>query len=137
MASLFLAKFIENATVQADGLSRMACVNRAMSWTYVQMSNRQMDYITYRWLWLTCKRFGEDRVSAEKFADHINIVADRELGFYAIIEAIISGALDLLLNFKCDTGNHRPDNSDGHPWWAGQEGQGSQKDLIRLNEYYF
>ena len=33
------------SNVQADILSRMATVNRAMSWTYVQMCNRQMDYI--------------------------------------------------------------------------------------------
>lgn len=48
------------ALVQADGLSRMAMVNRAMSWTYVQLTNMQIDYITYRWLELVQKRFGED-----------------------------------------------------------------------------
>ena len=36
------------AVVQADGLSRMATINKALSWTYVQMTNHQMDYITYR-----------------------------------------------------------------------------------------
>lgn len=54
------------AVVQADGLSRMAVVNRAMAWSYVQMTNRQMDYITYRWLKLTCKRFEEDLRSVKK-----------------------------------------------------------------------
>ena len=121
------------AAVQADGLSRMACVNRAMSWTYVQMSNRQMDYITYRWLWLTCKRFGEDRDNAHGFADHMNIVCDKELGFWAILEVAVSGILDLWLKYPCDTGNHRPENSDGHPWWAGQEG--TQINLISLNKF--
>jgi len=53
------------AVVQADGLSRMATVNRAMAWTYVQMVKRQMDYITYRWLKLTTKQFKEDRKAAK------------------------------------------------------------------------
>lgn len=121
------------AAVQADGLSRMACVNRAMSWTYVQMSNRQMDYITYRWLWLTLERFKEDRDNAKGFADHMNIVCDKELGFFAILEVAVSGILDLWLKYPCDTGDHRPGNSDGHPWWAGQEG--TQIDLISLNKF--
>ncbi len=55
------------AVVQADGLSRMATVNRAMAWTYVQMVRRQMDYITYRWLKLTYKNFEEDRKAAKKW----------------------------------------------------------------------
>ncbi|HQL86326.1 MAG: hypothetical protein BWX73_03000 [Lentisphaerae bacterium ADurb.Bin082] len=55
------------AVVQADGLSRMATVNRAMAWTYVQMVRRQMDYITYRWLKLTYKNYMEDRKAAKNF----------------------------------------------------------------------
>lgn len=38
------------AVVQADTLSRVACINRAMSWTYVMMNRRIMDYITDKWL---------------------------------------------------------------------------------------
>ena len=53
------------AVVQADGLSRIATVNRAMAWTYVQMVRRQLDYITYRWLKLTYKQFKEDRDAAK------------------------------------------------------------------------
>ena len=48
------------AVVQADGLSRMAMVNRALSWTYVQLTNMQIDYITHEWLSLVAKRFKED-----------------------------------------------------------------------------
>ncbi|MCQ2403563.1 MAG: Tad domain-containing protein [Lentisphaeria bacterium] len=55
------------AVVQADGLSRMATVNRAMAWTYVQMVRRQMDYVTYRWLKLTYKNYEEDRKAAKKW----------------------------------------------------------------------
>lgn len=49
------------ALVQADGLSRMAMINRAMSWTYVQLTNMQIDFITYQWLRLVENRFKSDR----------------------------------------------------------------------------
>lgn len=55
------------AVVQADGLSRMAMVNRALSWTYVQLTNLQMDYITYRWLKKARDNFKEDRDKCEKY----------------------------------------------------------------------
>ncbi len=38
------------AVIQADTLSRVACLNQAMSWTYVMMNRRIMDYITDKWL---------------------------------------------------------------------------------------
>lgn len=56
------------AVVQADTLSRIATINRAMSWTYVQMTRRQMDYIVYRWLEETCKHHRDDRLRAIAFA---------------------------------------------------------------------
>lgn len=49
------------AVVQADALSRMAVVNRAMAWTYIQLCREQMDYIVFSWLKLTCDRFEWDR----------------------------------------------------------------------------
>ena len=48
------------AVVQADTLSRIATINRAMAWTYVQMTRRQLDFITYQWLARTVKVFNED-----------------------------------------------------------------------------
>lgn len=42
------------AVVQADALSRMAVVNRAMAWSYIQMTKAELDYHTY--LWLECVR---------------------------------------------------------------------------------
>ena len=54
------------AVVQADGLSRMAMVNRALSWSYVQLTNMQMDYITYKWLQLVSSRFHEDESKCAK-----------------------------------------------------------------------
>lgn len=38
------------AVVQADALSRMAVLNRAMAWSYIQTTKMQMDYIAYKWL---------------------------------------------------------------------------------------
>lgn len=52
------------AVVQADTLSRMAAINRALSWTYVQMTRRQMDYIEDRWLGHTLEHYDTDRAAA-------------------------------------------------------------------------
>ncbi len=65
------------AVIQADGLSRMAAINRAMAWTYVQMTNRQMDYITYKWLELTCKQFDEDLQNARNFHAQLVLPLDK------------------------------------------------------------
>jgi len=48
------------AVVQADTLSRIATINRAMAWTYISMSRRQMDYIVWKWLTETVKLVRED-----------------------------------------------------------------------------
>ena len=48
------------ALVQADTLSRIATINRAMSWTYIQMSKRQMDYIVWKWLDTTVPKVQRD-----------------------------------------------------------------------------
>lgn len=48
------------AVVQADTLSRIATINRAMSWTYVDMTRLQMDYIVRHWLGHTCAHYNED-----------------------------------------------------------------------------
>lgn len=61
------------AVVQADALSRMAVVNRAMAWTYIQLCREQMDYITFAWLKLTCKRFNWDKKNKAKMGG----IADR------------------------------------------------------------
>lgn len=48
------------AVVQADALSRMAVINRAMAWTHIQTTKMQMDYITYKWLKRVRDCFAED-----------------------------------------------------------------------------
>lgn len=103
------------AVVQADGLSRMATVNRAMSWTYVQMTNHQMDYITYRWLRLTAKRFQEDYDNAKKFHCSVILPVDPSLGFWSIVDAAVSAFLLSYLGFDCD-GKH---GEEGNGWWCG------------------
>ena len=52
------------AVVQADALSRIATLNRAMSWTYCQMTKRQMDYIIYKWLRHTVQHYRDDKMVA-------------------------------------------------------------------------
>ena len=52
------------AVVQADTLSRIATINRAMSWTYVQMTRRQMDGIVYKLMHETCNRYAADKARA-------------------------------------------------------------------------
>ena len=99
------------AVIQADGLSRMAIVNKAMSWTYIQMTNRQMDYITYRWIKLTLKRYEEDHKAAKHYAEQLIICVDPSLGWWAILEAVVSGIINALLDLHCDTGGHHKDHN--------------------------
>lgn len=53
------------AVVQADTLSRIATINRAMAWTYVQMTRRQLDFITNQWLQRTVKVWTDDYKKAK------------------------------------------------------------------------
>lgn len=55
------------AVVQADTLSRIATINRAMAWTYITMTRRQMDYIVYRWLKETCAHYNDDMSRAQQY----------------------------------------------------------------------
>lgn len=48
------------AIVQADCNSRIAALNRAMSWCYVQMARMEMDYIVDKWLCQTVEDFDFD-----------------------------------------------------------------------------
>ena len=116
------------AVVQADGLSRMATINRAMSWTYVQMTNHQMDYITYRWLKLTAKRFEEDKANAQAWHRHLVASWSKELGWWAIIVAAGDALTGRLVGAKCNR-NHR---SAGIGWWCGL-GSRERVDKVKLN----
>lgn len=130
------------AAVQADGLSRMACVNRAMSWTYVQMSNRQMDYITYRWLKLVNKRFDQDKNNAKDYASQLVVSFDPNLGLWALLTAAVSAGLDIVFGMDCASGGHEKKNTNGLAYWTGL-GSGSGKNdpdysnnsKVRLNRF--
>lgn len=58
------------AVVEADCLSRIATINRAMSWTYIQTVKRRMDYIVLEWLKLTVDRFKEDEDMCRNYNSH-------------------------------------------------------------------
>ncbi len=126
------------AVVQADGLSRMAVVNRAMAWSYVQMTNRQMDYITYRWLKLTCKRFEEDLRSVKKYNAQLIVAVDKELGVWALLEALVSGIISKLANYDC-AGRNGPQGpvydvnhgQEGRGYWCGLEDYKSPPEIPR------
>ena len=128
------------AVVQADGLSRMATVNRAMAWSYVQMTNRQMDYITYRWLKLTCKRFQEDLDNGAKF-NHLSIFAvDKELGWWALLEVAATAVISELAKLECTgykDGDKLPSRvghrDEGHGYWCGLELGDRKEHNLRLN----
>jgi hypothetical protein len=66
------------AIVQADCNSRVAALNRAMSWTYVQMVRMEMDYIVDKWLYWTLKDFERD----EKLMEMINSASTCNKGSY-------------------------------------------------------
>ncbi|MBO4526545.1 MAG: hypothetical protein J5743_02880, partial [Victivallales bacterium] len=108
------------ANVQADILSRMATVNRAMSWTYVQMCNRQMDYIVAKWLDFTVKQFKNDKKRCKDYYSH----------------TIIAGAGTCCNG--CCSGTH--DDQNGHGWWCGAPGPlpdvptSVTADAVRLNK---
>lgn len=48
------------AAVEADALSRIAVLNRALSWHYIQMTKEQMDYIAWKFLIGLRDNFKED-----------------------------------------------------------------------------
>lgn len=116
------------AVVQADGLSRMATINRAMSWTYAQMSNRQMDYITYRWLRLTAKRFFEDYHNAKAYHAHIVVTTDfLSKGWVGAVIAAGNILWGYWEGFHCNQGHHLEPKG----FWCGQ---GANKEYkIKLN----
>ena len=109
------------ANVQADILSRMATVNRAMSWTYVQMCNRQMDYIVAKWLDFTVKQFKNDKKRCKDYYDHIIILPTGK--------SCCNG---------CCYSTHK--DANGYGWWCGAPGPlpdvptSVTADAVRLNK---
>ena len=84
------------AVAQADVLSRMAVVNRAMSWNYVQMTKMQLDYITYNWLKVTCNNFAADKKECLKHTG-LGEMLSRKAG-YCFLPEELQGLLTLPLS---------------------------------------
>lgn len=122
------------ACVQADGLSRMATVNRAMAWTYVQMTNRQMDYITYRWLRLTCKRFNEDKENARKYCEQLPMAFNPNRGWWAIAEIAVTAVISMMFQAKCNDWHEKDGDYQGtrRGWWCSNV-KGSTQSTITFN----
>ena len=102
------------AVVQADGLSRMAMVNRAMSWSYIQLTNMQIDYITYKWLCKVYERFVADRSMCRAY----NASTD------------VTGGTGVL-HSHCRGGSKFTQN--GYGYFCGVSGKGI--DYVRLNNH--
>ncbi len=143
------------SVVQADGLSRMAVVNRAMAWSYIQMTKMQMDYITLRWLELTRERFERDRRNTEKTSSNpfegilkmmgnlagywtLNDIWDKIPGHQLAETGIDLGFLVVKggLNCRHDTHNE-PNDSKGNGSYIGFRGMfgdgGNHIGCVRLN----
>ena len=100
------------ALVEADGLSRMAMVNRALAWTYIMLTNMQIDYLTYKWLQLVEGRFSDDKTMCE------NWVKSRDKGSWGLGKPACR---------KCDDALKTQDIG----WFCGVAGAGT--DYVRLN----
>ena len=55
------------AVVQADMLSRIAVLNRALSWTYAETNKRHMDYIVDQWLRNISGKFRDEEKNAREY----------------------------------------------------------------------
>lgn len=107
------------AQVQADSLSRMAVVNKAMAWTYIQMLKRQEDYITYRWLRLTWNNFKEDYQEAKDWHYCVPIYII-DLKFKRLYIPFLWGG-------NCN----KKHNDETVGWWCGLGAEGHKN--VRLN----
>ena len=107
------------AVVQADGLSRMAMVNRAMSWSYIQLTNMQIDYITYKWLKKVYERFTADRAMCAQWNRGTDVSGGSAIGIL------------------CSKPHHCRGGSkftqDGYGYFCGVSGKGI--DCVRLNSH--
>jgi hypothetical protein len=68
------------AVIQADTISRVATINRAMAWTYLQLTRRQMDYIVDKWVGLTHRRMSEDRRKMQGFHKVYGVCSGKHYG---------------------------------------------------------
>lgn len=69
------------AIVQADAISRIAAINRAMGWTYIQSGRMTMDYIVDKWLERVVQIWSEDRDMVTKKASQSDCVDGLNTGW--------------------------------------------------------
>ena len=114
------------AVVQADTLSRIATINRAMSWTYVDMTRHQMDYIVRRWLGHTCDHYNEDWNGGtdEKKNKHDSL---QEYNENSVFKALGIGHVLGPYNGPCP--RHR---TEGVGWYIGAD-SGTFRRCVQLN----
>lgn len=119
------------SVVQADVLSRMAVLNRAMSWSYVQMTRAQMDAIVYRWLDLTRRRFRQDLAGIGRRGFLESLVGGKDAGYSHIAHLI---GLDFGVGgIGCREGLH----DDADYGFSHYIGMGPRKDeLFRIRVGY-
>ncbi|MBQ9337569.1 MAG: hypothetical protein IJS14_09790 [Lentisphaeria bacterium] len=55
------------ALVQADTISRIAVINKAMSWNYVMMTRRQMDHVVDSWLSRVVSTWNQYRTATQAY----------------------------------------------------------------------
>ncbi len=119
------------SVAQADGLSRIATINRAMSWTYIQMTRRQMDYIVNNWLMKTCATFDEDLDKCKewnsKTSKALASFKDEGSFFYTYFMTNCG---------KHSSGTEDTDNSTGTYWagWTPGDGHQIRVDYVTKDE---
>ncbi|UKI29860.1 MAG: pilus assembly protein TadG-related protein [Lentisphaeria bacterium] len=59
------------ALVQADTISRVAVINKAMAWNYVMMTRRQMDHIVDAWLARVLDMWGDLQNRHAQLPEHL------------------------------------------------------------------
>lgn len=109
------------ATIQADALSRMAMVNRALAYTYTQMSCKQMDCITARWLGQVIKRFNEDSDAAEGWTSTA-FLPDMPVAVIKAVGAVIEAILANLGPLRAKNGDYIA-RTPGVAWFCGYANQ--------------
>ena len=113
------------AVVEADGLNRMALINRAMSWTYIQLTNMQIDYITYKWLELVVKRFDDDREMCEKHNADTDFIEGESIFPFDAIDGLF------IQRFRCNRNNKLKEPGTG--WFCGVASARYGMDMVHLN----
>jgi hypothetical protein len=98
------------SVVQADGLSRLATINRAMSWTYIQMTRRQMDYIVNCWLKKTVANFDEDLEKCKEWNSEACMIPSFKIS---------DGALYIYEPKQCGTHSSGEEDDSNGTCWAG------------------